>query len=110
MIMTIPEIIGSARSTYVQAVRMVCEEKGIDYVWTETALRAPEIRAIHPFGKMPVLRHGDFHLFESQAITSSSNPRHLPPTSPATSLLPSSFRQMSGSPHSLSNGSRWSTR
>jgi hypothetical protein len=25
--MTTPEIIGSARSTYTQAVRMVCEEK-----------------------------------------------------------------------------------
>ena len=26
-----PEIIGSARSTYTRVVRMVCEEKGIDY-------------------------------------------------------------------------------
>jgi glutathione S-transferase len=66
--MTKPEIIGSARSTYVHAVRMVCEEKAIDYVLTERPLRAPEIRAIHPFGKMPVLRHGDFELFESKAI------------------------------------------
>ena len=63
-----PEIIGSARSTYTHAVRMVCEEKGINYVLTERPLRAPEIRAIHPFGKMPVLRHGDFRLFESKAI------------------------------------------
>ena len=37
---------------------------------TERPLRAPEIRAIHPFGKMPVLRHGDFQLFESKAIAS----------------------------------------
>ena len=66
--MTTPEIIGSARSTYTHAVRMVCEEKGIDYVLTERPLRAAEIRAIHPFGKMPVLRHGDFQLFESKAI------------------------------------------
>ena len=27
-------------------------------------MRAPEILAIHPFGKMPVLRHGDVELFE----------------------------------------------
>lgn len=66
--MTVPEIIGSARSTFTQAVRLVCEEKGIDYVLTERPLRAAEIRAIHPFGKMPVLRHGEFELFESKAI------------------------------------------
>jgi glutathione S-transferase len=66
--MTKPEIIGSKRSTYTRAVCMVCEEKGIGYTLTEVALDAPELRAIHPFGKMPVLRHGDLELFESAAI------------------------------------------
>ncbi len=66
--MTKPEIIGSARSTYTWAVRMVCEEKGIEYVLTERPLGAPELLAIHPLGKMPVLRHGDVELFESKAI------------------------------------------
>ena len=66
--MTKPEIIGSARSTYTWVVRMVCEEKGIDYALTERPLHAPEIFAIHPFGKMPVLRHGDFEVCESKAI------------------------------------------
>jgi glutathione S-transferase len=47
---------------------MVCEEKGIEYTLTERPLHAAEIRAIHPFGKMPVLRHGDVELFESKAI------------------------------------------
>jgi glutathione S-transferase len=63
-----PEIIGSARSTYTRVVRMVCAEKGIDYVLTEKWLGAPELLAIHPLGKMPVLRHGDVELFESRAI------------------------------------------
>lgn len=66
--MAIPEIIGSIRSTYTRTARMVCEEKGIEYVLTEKPLHAPEILAIHPFGKMPVLRHGDVELFESKAI------------------------------------------
>jgi glutathione S-transferase len=66
--MTKPEIIGSARSTYTRVVRMVCEEKGIDYTLKETTLGSPELRAIHPFGKMPVLRHGHVGLFESKAI------------------------------------------
>src|ERR1700748_2410948 len=66
--MTRPEIIGSERSSYTRIVRMVCEEKGIDYDLTETLLGAAEIRALHPFGKMPVLRHGDLVLCESKAI------------------------------------------
>jgi glutathione S-transferase len=81
---TTPEIIGSARSTYTWAVRMVCEEKGIDYRLTEAALGAPELRAIHPLGKMPVLRHGAVELFESKAIAtyldrSFAGPQLLPP-------------------------------
>ena len=63
-----PEIIGATQSSYTRVVRMACEEKGIDYVLTEAELGAPEIFAIHPFGKMPVMRHGDVALFESKAI------------------------------------------
>src|SRR5262245_32142792 len=85
--MAAPEIIGSARSTYTHAVRMVCEEKGIDYVLTEKPLRAPEIRAIHPFGKMPVLRHGEFEVFESKAIAT-----YLDRSFPAPFVLPSDPR------------------
>jgi len=66
--MTKPEIIGSARSTYTRVVRMVCVEKAIEYTLTETALGAPELRAIHPLGRMPVLRHGGVEVFESKAI------------------------------------------
>ena len=79
-----PEIIGGARSTYTRVVRMVCEEKGIDYVLTEALLGAPEIFAIHPFGKMPVLRHGDVALFELKAIATYLDRRFAGP-----SLFPS---------------------
>lgn len=66
--MTKPEIIGSSKSTYTRVVRMVCEEKGIEYTLTETAIFAPELFTVHPLGKMPALRHGDVCLFESKAI------------------------------------------
>ena len=66
--MTKPEIIGSTRSSYTRAVCMVCEEKGIDYTLTEVTLDAPELRAIHPFARMPVMKHGNLELFESAAI------------------------------------------
>jgi glutathione S-transferase len=82
-----PEIIGSVRSTYTWVVCMVCAEKGIEYVLTETALRAPELRAIHPFGRMPVLRHGDVELFESKAIAT-----YLDRSFPGPQLIPSDPR------------------
>ena len=66
--MTKPEVIGSSKSTYIRVVRMVCEEKGIEYTLTETAIFAPELFTVHPLGKMPALRHGDVCLFESKAI------------------------------------------
>jgi glutathione S-transferase len=79
-----PEIIGSMRSTYTRVACMVCLEKAIDYVLTETPLHAPEIFAIHPFGKMPVLRHGDVELFESKAIAT-----YLDRSFPAPFVFPS---------------------
>ena len=82
-----PEIIGSVRSTYTRVVRMVCEEKAIEYVLTETMLGAPEILAIHPFGKMPVLRHGDVALCESKAIAT-----YLDRSFPGPDLFPSDPR------------------
>ena len=82
--MAIPEIIGSIRSTYTRTACMVCEEKGIEYTLTERLLHAPEIRAIHPFGKMPVLRHGEVALFESVAIAT-----YLDRSFPAPLVFPS---------------------
>ena len=82
-----PEIIGSLRSQYTRVVRMVCEEKGIEYVLTEVLLGAPELFAVHPFGKMPVLRHGDFELCESKAIAT-----YLDRSFPGPQLIPSDPR------------------
>jgi glutathione S-transferase len=87
--MSKPEIIGSARSTYTRVVRMVCEEKGIDHTLTEVPLGAAELAAIHPFGKMPVLRHGDVELFESKAIAT-----YLDRVFPAPFVLPSEPRRL----------------
>ncbi len=62
------EIIGFAPSTYTRAARMVCEEKSIPYDLKPAPPHAPDVSAIHPFGKIPVMRHGDFELCESKAI------------------------------------------
>lgn len=88
--MATPEIIGSIRSTYTRVACMVCE-KGIQYVLMERPLHAPEILAIHPFGKMPVLRHGDVELFESKAIATYLDRSF--PAPPAPYVFPSDPRR-----------------
>ncbi|MEZ5849825.1 MAG: glutathione S-transferase family protein [Hyphomicrobiaceae bacterium] len=62
------EIIGVPFSNYVRAVRMLCEEKGVAYTLTPSRPHAPEVKAIHPAGQVPVMRHGDVTLFETKAI------------------------------------------
>jgi glutathione S-transferase len=62
------EIIGVPQSNYVWAVRMVCEEKGVPYEHKPDRPHSPAVDAIHPFGKVPVMRHGDVELCESKAI------------------------------------------
>jgi len=62
------EIIGVAQSNYVWAVRIAATEKGVPYKFTPLRPNTAEVGAIHPFSKIPVMRHGDFELFESKAI------------------------------------------
>jgi glutathione S-transferase len=52
----------------VWAVRIAATEKGVPYKFTPLRPNTPEVGAIHPFSKIPVMRHGDFELFESKAI------------------------------------------
>jgi glutathione S-transferase len=68
-----PIIYGPAYSTYARTVRMVLEEKGVDYDLVEVDLlggagKAPEHLARHPFGKVPAFEHDGFELYETDAI------------------------------------------
>jgi len=82
------EIIGPAPSTYTRAVRMVCEEKAIPYELKQSLPHSAEVDAIHPFGKVPVMRHGDFELCESKAIAT-----YLDLSFPGPRLIPTEPRQ-----------------
>lgn len=62
------EILGFAPSSYTRVARMTCEEKGVPYQLNQMPPHSPDVLAIHPFGKIPALRHGDFTLCESKAI------------------------------------------
>jgi glutathione S-transferase len=81
------EIIGFAPSTYVRTARMVCEEKAIPYDLKPAPPHSPEVAAIHPFGKIPVMRHGDFELCESKAIAT-----YLDLVFPGPKLIPTDPR------------------
>ena len=81
------EIVGVPQSNYVWAMRMLCEEKGIGYELTPAVPHTPEAQAIHPFGKIPVMRHGDFELCESKAIAT-----YLDRAFPGPRLIPDDLR------------------
>ncbi|HVO13841.1 MAG TPA: glutathione S-transferase family protein [Alphaproteobacteria bacterium] len=62
------EIIGGPQSNFVWATRIALGEKGVPYKLTEVMPHTPEVDCIHPLGKIPAMRHGDFTLCESRAI------------------------------------------
>jgi glutathione S-transferase len=64
------EIIGAPQSNYVCAVRIACREKGVSYTLVPARPHSPEVDAVHPFGKIPAMRHGEVTLCESRAICS----------------------------------------
>jgi glutathione S-transferase len=78
------EVIGLPVSNFVRAVRMVCEEKGLDYDVTPVPPHSPEAREAHPLGRIPALRHGDVTIAESGAIT-----RYLDSVFPERPMMPS---------------------
>lgn len=66
-------VYGAAFSVYVKAVRLVLEEKGVDYELHEVdpfAADGPPAEHLerHPFGKIPAFEDGRVRLFESEAI------------------------------------------
>jgi glutathione S-transferase len=73
-------------SPYGRAVLIALEEKSAAYRYAPVApgkFRTPEHLARHPFGKVPVIEHGDFRLFETQAIL-----RYIDRALPGPSLTP----------------------
>ncbi|POS82765.1 hypothetical protein EPUL_005866 [Erysiphe pulchra] len=67
------KIHGLKASTCSQVVLATLVEKDVDYEFISIDLRAgqhktPEFLKLHPFGKIPVLEHDGFFLYESRAI------------------------------------------
>jgi glutathione S-transferase len=91
---------GVPGSPYVRAALLGLEEKGVRWRLTPLGagdLKSPAHMARHPFGRMPVLDHGDFRLYEVQAIL-----RYLdrlfpePPLTPADPRAEARMNQLAG--------------
>jgi glutathione S-transferase len=63
-------LFGFPRSTYVCIARLALFAKQVPHVFhdTEDEMYSPEHRTRHPFGRVPVLQHGDFCVYETSAI------------------------------------------
>jgi glutathione S-transferase len=85
--MTRIQIIGAPFSGYVWVVRMACAEKGVAYDLVPARMHTPEVMAIHPFGKIPVMRDGDITLCESKAIAT-----YIDQAFPGPRLIPKDAR------------------
>jgi len=73
-------------SPFGRAVLATLEEKGASYRLSPVApgtFRSPEHLARHPFGRVPVLEHSGFSLYETQAIL-----RYLDRVLPTPALTP----------------------
>jgi glutathione S-transferase len=55
-------------SSYLWSLMQVAHEKGVPHRLEVLTLRSPEHLQMHPFGKVPILQHGDVFLYESLAI------------------------------------------
>lgn len=70
--MTDCKLASTKMSSYGLSARVILEEKGVAYervVIDGASLKSgTHIANVHPFGKVPALFHGDFHLYETAAI------------------------------------------
>src|SRR5262249_10199148 len=78
--MTTVQIQGVPPSPFTRAVRLALHEKGVDYELVPTP---PGNVPLNPWGKIPLMKHGDFTLYESPAIV-----RYIDRTFPGPALWP----------------------
>jgi glutathione S-transferase len=70
--MSDPIVYGFPRSTFVSIVRLVLTHKDVPYTFhdLEPVMGKPEHLALHPFNRVPILRHGELTIYETSAIVS----------------------------------------
>lgn len=61
-------IFGVPPSSYVRTARMTCVEKGVDHELEVVEFGSAAHAKLHPFLKVPAMKHGDVHLYETNGI------------------------------------------
>ncbi len=62
-------VFGPPQSSYVRTARLTLAEKGVAHDNRPVEHKAPSHLALHPWGRVPILEHDGFRLFETSAIT-----------------------------------------
>lgn len=83
-----PQLLGANYSVYVRIARLALIEKGVAYDPVEIDIFGAHAEdaaylKLHPFKRIPTLRHGDFTLYETAAIT-----RYVDEAFPGPALQP----------------------
>src|SRR3954467_11514898 len=67
-----PIVYGFPRSTYVNIVRLILTHKDVAYSFhdLEPVMGQREHLALHPFNRVPILKHDDVMVYETSAIAS----------------------------------------
>lgn len=81
---------GIPGSPFLRAVEVALREKGVPYQVRAMAPgehKSPEYLQRHPFGRIPAFEHGDFRLYETQAIL-----RYIDEVIPSPPLVPADAR------------------
>jgi glutathione S-transferase len=68
--MSDPIVYGFPRSPFVNIVRMILTHKDVTYSFhdLEPVMGKPDHLALHPFNRVPILRHGELTVYETSAI------------------------------------------
>jgi len=87
--MSDPIVYGFPRSTFVNIVRLILTHKDVPYTFhdLEPEMGKPSHLALHPFDRVPILRHDDFTVYETSAIVG-----YLEDTFPEPALQPKDIR------------------
>jgi glutathione S-transferase len=87
--MSDPIVYGFPRSTFVNIVRLVLTHKQVPHTFhdLEPEMGKPSHLALHPFNRVPILRHGDFTVYETSAIVG-----YLEDAFPKPALQPEDIR------------------
>ena len=88
--MTDVTVFGFQRSTFVNIVRLVLQHKNVPFAFhdLESEMGGPTHLALHPFDRVPILKHGDFTVYETSAIVA-----YIEDAFAGTPLQPQDVRQ-----------------